>query len=163
MREAVDVSSPNDERDLLEWAEEFALVYELDLPRIAGKILGYLLVCDPATRTQAELAKVLCASRGSVSTMTRLLERFGWLERVSVRGQRQVCYRVREEAWARHVDVHVQRAHELYEHAVKARELLSARSHVDTRRIDVTVEFADHFRKSLPALLEEWSQHSVRP
>lgn len=145
------------EHELLEFAERFALVYELDLPRIAGKVLGYLLVCDPPARTQTELADALSASRGSISTTTRLLEQNGWLERVSVRGERQVRYRVRPEAWSAHIEVHIQRANNLYDVAVKARDLLADQPAERTRRIDVTVDFADFWRQALPMLFERWN------
>lgn len=147
----------NLEQELLDFAERFALVYELDLPRIAGKVLGYLLVCDPPARTQTELAEALSASRGSISTTTRLLEQNGWLERVSVRGERQVRYRVRPEAWSAHIEVHIQRANNLYEVAAKARSLLETQPPERTRRIDMTVNFADFWRQALPLLLDRWN------
>lgn len=144
------------EQELLEFAERFALVYELDLPRIAGKVLGYLLVCDPPTRTQTELAEALSASRGSISMTTRLLEQSGWLERVSVRGERQVRYHVRPEAWSAHMEVHIQRANNLYKLAAEARSLLESERPGRTQRIDMTADFADFWRQALPVLLDRW-------
>lgn len=159
-RKRTQASDEPREEKLLEFAEEFALVYELDVPRIAGKILGYLLVCDPPTRTQRELAEMLSASRGSVSTMTRLLERFGWIERVSVPGQRQVRYRVGADAWARHAEVHLERAHSLYNVAVRGQSLLESSRPGITERIDITVEFLDYWRHGMPLLLDGWKERN---
>ncbi|CAN5806304.1 MarR family transcriptional regulator [soil metagenome] len=65
------------------------------LPRNAGRVLGALLVADPPERTAEELAEQLQASRGSISTMTRLLEGVGILARVSKPGDRRHYYRAR--------------------------------------------------------------------
>ncbi len=60
-------------------------------PRIAGQILGYLLVeGDPRTLTQ--MAAELKISKASASTNARLLEMRGMLRRVSPVGQRGDAY-----------------------------------------------------------------------
>ncbi len=51
------------------------------LPRMAGRIWGWLLICDPAEQTAASIAGELHASRGSVSGMVRLLEQAGLIHR----------------------------------------------------------------------------------
>ncbi|MGG4604054.1 GbsR/MarR family transcriptional regulator [Paenalcaligenes sp. Me131] len=58
------------------------------MPRIAGRLIGIFLL-DGGPISFAELAERLQASRASISTNTRLLERVGIIERVSVRGKRQ--------------------------------------------------------------------------
>lgn len=61
-------------------------------PRIAGQVLGYLLV-EGEPRTLTQLSKALSISKASASTNTRLLESKGMLRRVSHVGSRQ-------DAWA---------------------------------------------------------------
>ena len=46
---------------------------QIGYPRMAGPILGWLLICDPPVQSTGELADVLGASKESLSTMTRLL------------------------------------------------------------------------------------------
>ena len=83
-----------------QYVEEFALLYEgAGLPRIAGRILGWLMVCDPPEQTAGQLALALEASKGSISTMTRYLTQLQLIERVSKRGSRQDLYRIRPGAW----------------------------------------------------------------
>ena len=60
-------------------------------PRIAGQILGYLLV-EGAPRTLAQMAEALKVSKASASTNARLLELKGFVRRVSPVGQRQDAY-----------------------------------------------------------------------
>jgi len=48
---------------------------------MAGRMLAWLLICDPAEQTAAELADALRASRGAISTAARSLETAGFLRR----------------------------------------------------------------------------------
>ncbi|MEN0065715.1 MAG: MarR family transcriptional regulator [Myxococcota bacterium] len=81
---------------LLDYIERVAVFYEAHgLPRIAGRILGMLLVCDPPERSAKELGDELAASKGSVSTMLRLLMTAQVVERVGKAGSRTTFYRFR--------------------------------------------------------------------
>ncbi|GEM_PF-468331 len=64
------------------------------LPRIAGRLIGIFLL-DGGPISFAELAERMQASRASVSTNTRLLERLGIIERVAIRGERQDFFSLR--------------------------------------------------------------------
>ncbi|HEY0804562.1 MAG TPA: winged helix-turn-helix domain-containing protein [Pseudonocardiaceae bacterium] len=83
------------------WIERLAaqLVPE-GIPLIGGRILGYLLVCDPEDRTAAELSEELEASTGSVSTNLKLLVNHGLVTRSTRRGRQAAQYRVNAPAWA---------------------------------------------------------------
>jgi len=83
------------------FVEELAMQLELDAatPRMVGRVLGWLLVCDPPEQSAAELADRLQASKGSISTSTRVLLRIGLIERVRLRGERFDRFRARPEAW----------------------------------------------------------------
>src|SRR5260370_7083755 len=70
------------------------------IPLIGGRILGYLLVCDPEDRTAAELSEELEASTGSVSTNLKLLVSHGLVTRSTRRGRQAAQYRVNAPAWA---------------------------------------------------------------
>jgi hypothetical protein len=64
------------------------LELEAGAPRMVGRVLGWLLVCEPPEQSAAELADALQASKGSISTATRVLLRMGLIERVRMRGER---------------------------------------------------------------------------
>jgi DNA-binding transcriptional regulator GbsR (MarR family) len=76
------------------------LEQENGVPRMIGRILAWLLVCDPPEQSAAELADALLASKGSISTATRVLLRMGLVERVRFTGERFDRFRARPEAWA---------------------------------------------------------------
>ena len=83
---------------LAEAVESFSLIIEqFGLPRMAGRIFAILLLTEDGTATQSELSDMLQASTGSISTMTRLLEQLGFMERVSLPGHRRDRFRLRED------------------------------------------------------------------
>ncbi|MGG4774268.1 GbsR/MarR family transcriptional regulator [Paenalcaligenes sp. Me52] len=69
------------------------------MPRIAGRLIGIFLL-DGGPISFAELAERLQASRASISTNTRLLERVGIIERVSIRGKRQDFFQLQNNPFA---------------------------------------------------------------
>jgi hypothetical protein len=83
----------------LAFVESLALVLEREgLPRMAGRIFAWLLICDPPLQSAADLTEALRASKGSVSTMTALLVRARLIERVALPGRRRDYLRVRPRA-----------------------------------------------------------------
>jgi DNA-binding MarR family transcriptional regulator len=81
------------------YAEDAAVVLAgLGLPPAYGKLLGWLLVCDPPGQTSGQLAAALGLSKGSVSTGMRMLESSGFARRVPVPGQRGHAYEVTPDA-----------------------------------------------------------------
>ncbi len=69
--------------------------------RMMGRVMGWLLICDPPTQSLAQIAEGVMASKASISTATRTLEMTGLIERVPVRGERATYYRMNEGSWVR--------------------------------------------------------------
>lgn len=63
------------------------------LSRTAGRLWGVLLISEQEQLSVEELMECVGASRGSVSTLARMLEGIGLVERVTVRGDRKHYYR----------------------------------------------------------------------
>lgn len=95
----VPASPQNDAR--LAFVEEYGLYIERKgrLPRMAGRILGQLLITDEPHLSQADLCSELQASAGAVSGMLRLLIEAGFVKRVSVPGVRKDFYRLADDSW----------------------------------------------------------------
>jgi hypothetical protein len=81
--------------------EEVGVMLELEAgtPRMVGRVLGWLLVCDPPEQRAADIADRLEASKGSISTATRVLLRIGLIDRVRRRGERFDRFVAHPEAW----------------------------------------------------------------
>ena len=56
---------------------------------MAGRMWGYLLICDPAEQTAAQIAEALHASRGAISGTARLLAGPGLVRRTTRPGDRR--------------------------------------------------------------------------
>lgn len=79
----------------LAYIEETGLVFEgFGMTRMAGRILGYLLVCDKDEVSFDEIRKALHASKGSISGTTKLLINVGMVEQVSLPGDRKTYFRI---------------------------------------------------------------------
>jgi hypothetical protein len=94
-----------DEVGIERFVEQLGMQFELEAgaPRMVGRVLGWLLVCDPPEQSTAEIAGLLQASKGSISTATQVLLRMGLIERARVRGQRFDRFRALSEAWEDHI------------------------------------------------------------
>jgi len=79
--------------------EEVGVVFEqTGLPRMSGRLFGWLLIAEPPHQSPAELADVLHASKGSISTSVRLLQQSGFIERYVIPGSRHDYFRLPEDA-----------------------------------------------------------------
>src|SRR5574340_98744 len=75
--------------------ENIGLFFETQrLPRLAGRMVGYLLISNPPEQTANEIGDTLGMSKGSVSTMTRLLLQMGMIEKLSPFGAKRDYYRI---------------------------------------------------------------------
>lgn len=82
-----------------EFVEKMALTLEGEgLPRIAGRIFGFLLV-HPEAYSLDELAEHLQVSKASISTNARHLVEHRILQRTSAPGDRRDYYRMDLDAW----------------------------------------------------------------
>ena len=61
----------------------------LGMTPMAGRMWGYLLICEPAEQTAAEIAEALQASRGAISGTARLLATSGLVRRARKPGDRR--------------------------------------------------------------------------
>jgi DNA-binding transcriptional regulator GbsR (MarR family) len=86
---------------LLEWVEKVAMYLARDgVPPIAGRVLGWLMVCDPPEQTPAQISAAIGASRASLTSNLRLLTGMGFLTWRTRPGGRTGYYRMAEEAWS---------------------------------------------------------------
>jgi len=102
MEEKVMAGLAPDRAQLLEWVEQVTAFLARDgFPPIAGRILGWLLICDPPEQSAAEIAAAIDASRASLTTNMQVLMVMGVVSRRNRPGERTAYYRVEDEAWER--------------------------------------------------------------
>jgi len=118
-----------------EFVDRMGLFYEqLGAPRTMGRVYGWLMICDPPSQSLTELATALGVSKASVSTVIRLLQDGGMVERLPS-SSRQHHYRLTPGGMTRVMQIQVPRMRVgvetaefglsiLDEHRVEQRELL---------------------------------------
>lgn len=86
---------------LLSWVEQGASFFaeHYGLPPITGRILGWLLVCDPVEQSAGEIAEAIGASRASLTTNLQILSAAGLVRRLTRPGGRTAYYRMDEDLW----------------------------------------------------------------
>jgi DNA-binding transcriptional regulator GbsR (MarR family) len=147
--------------ELSSFADDIGLFYEqLGFPRIWGRVLGWLLVCQPSIQSAEELATALHASRGSVSMATQALTRTGMVERQTVRGDRRTYYRIRPGAWTAVFEDQTRIATELRGLAERGLTLLNDEPAERRDRMEEMHDLAAFYEREAAILIERWhSRH----
>jgi len=125
-------------------------------PRIAGRLLGWLLICDPPHQSAEELAGVTQASKASISVMLRLLGAAGLVERIGVPGERRSFYRIRGSAWSEDLSTKAAHFSEMRKIAEAGLELVDGDAAEQRRGLTNMRDFYGFFEREFPELLRRW-------
>ena len=127
-------------------------------PPMVGRVLGYLLVCEPRDQSIGELSEALLASRSAVTGALDVLERLHTIRRSRAAGERMDRVRVDlSSAESRGFDVS-----EYQELGDLAREGIEVLRDASPDRRATLVEmaaFADWLVERTRALQDEWEAH----
>lgn len=146
-------------RALAHYVEDVALHWEpYGLPRIAGRILGLLMVCDPPYRSSRQLVDELGASKGSISAMTRMLLAAGSLEVVAVPGERATYYRLARDGFERKLERRVESMVAFRRLAERGLALLADAPPERSEHLREVVSLYAFLERELPALFERWRE-----
>lgn len=142
-----------------QFTEDFGLFFEhLGVPRMAGRILAWLLICDPPEQSMHDLVAALGASKSSISTMTRMLISFRLIERVRLPGERRDFYRVRPDLWRRSLDDAQRKFEGFREMAERGLNLLEGESAQRRARVQEMHDIYDFLTREFPGLVDRWEE-----
>jgi DNA-binding transcriptional regulator GbsR (MarR family) len=159
----MDAEGRGEEEELVSFAGVIGHFYEdLGMPRAWGRVLGWLLVCQPAYQSAEDLAAVLHASRGSISMATRALLRMGNIERQTRRGDRRTYYRIRPGAWTSVFEHQTQTATKLRRLAGQGLRLLDSESSERRARLQELHDLTAFYEKASLALLTQWNRQKIQ-
>jgi hypothetical protein len=145
------------------FVEEFAVYLEEEgYPRMAGRILGWLLVCDPSRQSASELAEALQASRGSISSMTQHLIRYGLIERLGVPGQRQDYFQVRPDAGTYVLRERIGKIRSVGQLLDRGLQLVADQSPANQVRLQEFHDFYAFLEREMPSLFERWERERAK-
>jgi DNA-binding transcriptional regulator GbsR (MarR family) len=135
---------------------------EEGFPRMAGRILGWLLICDPPRQSASELAEALQASRGSISTVTQLLTRIGLIERLGMPGERQDYFQIRPDAGTYLLREEFRILRTGRQVLERGLHLVAEQIPENQRRLREFIDFYAFFEREWPDLLERWYRDRER-
>lgn len=88
---------------LRDWVDEVSGYFaeHYGTPPIRGRVMGWLIVCDPREQTAAQIADAIRASRASLSGSLQILTASGLVKTSRRPGTgRTTYYRIADDAWA---------------------------------------------------------------
>lgn len=135
--------------------EDISLYFEqMGLPRMAGRVLGVLVICDPPTQSLTDLCGILQASKSSISTTTRLLIEMSLIERAASPVPRQVYFQFKPGGWVVFLRQRLRLWASLHQIAERGLELLRDRDPALRERLQEAHDLFSLIEDELPALLE---------
>lgn len=82
-----------------QFVEDIGMFFESQrMPRMAGRMIGLLLISEPPALTTADFCDSLAMSKASVSTNTRFLIQMGLIEKIGQIGERRDLFRIHPRA-----------------------------------------------------------------
>jgi len=145
--------------ELSHFVEEVGLRFEaVGLPRMAGRIFGWLLIANPPHQSMGDLVEVLQASKGSISTMTRLLIQISLIERVSLPGQRRDYFQIKPHAWSQMTKQRMTQIMAFRQLAERGLDLLATQPASMRQRLQEMHDIHSFWERELPLLDQRWQQ-----
>ncbi|MFG1608462.1 GbsR/MarR family transcriptional regulator [Actinoplanes sp. NPDC049265] len=137
------------------YAEQAGLVLtSMGMPAAYGKLMGWLLICDPPAQSGAEISAALGLSKGSVSGGLRMLETAGLIHRVAMPGRRGIFFRMAPDALMKATGSEkFTQFRELMDHGL---EVIGGRDAPGAERLRETRDFYAYIEVELPKLIERY-------
>ncbi len=129
-------------------------------PRMGGRVMGWLLVCEPPHQSVAEIAMALQSSRSAVNAVVNRMVEFGMFEPVAIPGERSTYYRMNSDGGELIFANMVANMRNLRELAEAGLEALSWREPAANQRLDDLRAFHLFMEQEMPRMLQRWKRQS---
>jgi DNA-binding transcriptional regulator GbsR (MarR family) len=140
----------------IHFIEDIGLYFEqVGLPRMAGRILGALLICDPPSQSITDLGERLHASKGSISIMARLLVERGLIERVASPMPRRDYYRFKPGGWSTYMRQWLGLMSGLHQITERGMQLMTDKPAALKERLQEAHDLFSNIELEFPAILEK--------
>lgn len=135
---------------------------QVGLPRMAGRIFGWLLISHPSHQSHSELAEVLQASKGSISMMARLLMQLSLIERVVIPGDRRDYFQIKPNAWSQVMQQQLIRVTAFRKLAEQGLQILNDAPVSQQQRLQEMHDIHTFWEHELPLLYQRWEQEQAK-
>lgn len=125
---------------------------------VAGRLLGYLAICDPPQQSIGELSDALLASRSAISQAVKMLENHGALMRGRDAGQRTDHISVRPGGLQLKHDFEADTYAQMAELAREGLGLLKEASPARRAPLEELASLGEFLARRLPEVFAEWQE-----
>ncbi len=140
----------------IHFIEDIGLYFEqMGLPRMAGRILGALLISDPPSQSITDLGNRLHASKSSISIMARLLVERGLIERVASPMPRRDYYRFKPGGWIIYMHQWLGLMAGLHQITERGMQLMSEKPEPLKQRLQEAHDLFSNVEQEFPAILQK--------
>lgn len=127
------------------------------LTRAAGRIVGYLLICENGKASFEEIMHDLQLSKGSVSQTLNLLQAAGFAERVKEEGIRKRYYRLSNPAHEQFIESRIQGIRQTQTLFQQAKKINAAAGRKNQKEvIDAILRFNGFMARELAEIKKKW-------
>ncbi len=127
--------------------------------RMAGRVLGALLLADPPGLSSSRLAELLGASAASISTATRELIRPGLAERLRVPGKREDHFRaIMGTNLPQFLQCRIEATRRYTNLMQRGEKLAVSKNQAVQRRLEQIREFFEFLEAEQHAIVERWEE-----
>jgi DNA-binding MarR family transcriptional regulator len=141
------------------YAEEVGVTLAgLGMTPAYGRLLGWLLICDPPSQSLSQLCDALGLSKGAVSTGIRVLERIGLVRRVAAPGVRGHVYEATPDGLIEMAARAGQQYAAVRELMERGLALLDDQESPRAARLRASRDFYAFIEREVPKLLNQYRQ-----
>ncbi len=139
----------------MHFIEDIGLFFEqMGMPRMAGRILGVLLISESPAQSITEISEKLKASKSSISIMARLLVEDGLIERVASPIPRRDFYRFKRGGWVLYMRQWLGLMAALHQITERGLALLESQPPEQKERLQEAHDLFSFIEERFPLLLE---------
>jgi DNA-binding transcriptional regulator GbsR (MarR family) len=140
----------------IHFIEDIGLYFEqVGLPRMAGRILGALLISDPPAQSITDLGVRLNTSKSSISIMARLLVERGLIERVASPVPRRDYYRFKPGGWIISMRQWLGLMSGLHQITERGMQLMTGKPDALKERLQEAHDLFSNIEQEFPPILEK--------
>lgn len=142
----------------LNYIEENGILLErLGLTRMAGRVFGYLIVSDKMEASFDDIRLALKASKGSISGTTKQLVNAGFLQPVSLPGDRKTYYRLNKIEVGKILESRLELFAKFSDMTSKGRSIRDSEDEV-TEWLKETSTFYDWIGGEIREIIKKWER-----
>lgn len=146
------------------FVEESGIFFEnLGMTRMAGRIIGYLMVTDKEMVSFDELTQVLKASKSSISTSVKLCVNVHFVKPVTIPGERKTYYMLEPEiSWVEIFQRRMEQLNAMHKLLQKGFNLRANQNDKPSEWIKEARDFYGWVLNEFPELLKKWDEHKTK-